>query len=411
MNILMINWTWYPSGGDWTYIDNLNHLYQKNGHHIIPFSMKNELNISTPYDKYFVENINYKSLNQNINLTDGVRVLAKSIYSAEAIEKISKLLDENTIDLVHLNLIHKYITPAIIKVIKAANIPIIWTLHDYTIICPEGTFLSNGEVCEDCKVGKFYNATFKKCKKGSLMASMVASIDNYTNHYLNFYQYVDYFICPSKFLFDKFKSYGFFPEKLRQIYHCYQTEDILKEQETRSTHQDKFIVYVGRLEKYKGIHTLLAAMRRCKNIHLKIVGDGSLNNELKQYVSKHQLHNVQFLGKKNNTDVLAVVKQAEFLVCPSECYEIFGFTIIEAMLMQTPVIGADIGAIPETVIPDQTGLLFEMGNEEQLAQQIITLFNQPEKIKQLGLNAEIYIREMVNPAKYYQSLKEIVQQL
>lgn len=407
MNILLVNWTWYPSGGDWTYVDNMTKLYEQNGHQVVPFSMHNAQNLSTPYSKYFVKNIDYNAANRQNKISGAVKVLSKSIYSFEAVTQLKKLLKDVKIELAHLNLIHRYITPSILKVLKEAGIPIIWTIHDYTILCPESTFVSHEKICEACKVGKFYNASLKRCKKNSFLASAVASFDNYIQHYLNYYRYVDYFISPSKFHFEKFKEYGFFRDKLHQIYHSYDVNKLSDYKDTVAV-PEKYILFVGRLEKIKGTHTLLEAMKSCKEIKLKIVGDGSQENELKNYVALNQLNNVSFLGKMNHSETRNLIKYAEFIICPSEWYEVLGFTIIEAMLLGKPVIGASIGAIPETVIHEETGLLFEAGNAKQLADQIVYLYHQPVKIKLLGKQAKAYILELTNPNFHYQELQKIV---
>ena len=408
MKILVVNWTWHPSGGDWTYIENLTNLYQDNGHQVIPFAMKHESNYINEFSKFFIKNIDYKKLLKKNKIASGIEVLSKSIYSFEAIDRLKALLLYTKIDLAHINIIHRYITPSILKVLKEAKIPIVWTLHDYTIICPESTFISNGKICEACKGNKFYNAGLKKCKKQSFLASSVASLDNYVHHYLDYYDYVDAFICPSKFLYQKFKDFGFKENKLHQIYHSYQAREINEIFSRETIKRERFILFIGRLEKIKGVHTLLNAMLLCKDIKLKVIGYGSQEGELKSFVSKHQLSNVSFLGKKNKKEILECLSKADFLICPSEWYEVLGFTIIEAMMMKKPVIGANIGAIPETVINNETGLLFTVGNSEMLAQQIKKLYNDKELIRFLGDNAELHIKELTNPDKYYQNLQTLI---
>ena len=397
MNILVVNWTWYPSGGDWTYIENICALYKENGHQIVPFSMKNPVNIPNDYQQYFIENIDYKELNQKNKLSTAVQVLTKSIYSFEAIEKLKELLKVVKIDLAHLNIIHRYITPSILLVLKKAGIPIVWTLHDYTVLCPESTFISNGQICESCKGAKFYNAAFKKCKKKSFLASSVASLDNYVHHYLDYYKYVDYFICPSKFHYDKFKEFGIFTDRLHQVYHSYPVEKAFSNLSVEGSKTERYIFFVGRLEKIKGVYTLLKAMLNCSDISLKIAGYGSQEVELRQFAADNQLQNVSFLGKQSKTEVLNLISQSEFLVCPSEWYEVLGFTIIEAMLMGKPVIGSRIGAIPETVIHEQTGLLFDAGNAGMLAQYIQSLYNSTDQIVRLGNNAREHVLKLTNP--------------
>ena len=407
----MVNWTWYPSGGDWTYIENLSFVYKSNGHQIIPFSMQHNENFESEYSKFFIKKIDYKSLHQKNKFVAGLDVISRGIYSFEAVNKLKALLKHVKIELAHINIIHRYITPSILKVLKDNGIPIVWTLHDYTIICPESTFISDGKICEACKGGKFYQAGLKKCKKQSFLASSVAALENYFHHYLNYYNYVDAFICPSKFHYQKFKEFGFLNQKLHQIYHSYQSKEIEEIANNKIEKTERFVLFVGRLEKIKGVQTLLNAMLNCNNIKLKIAGYGTEENNLKAFVNEHELENVHFLGKRNRKEVLELLAQAEFLICPSEWYEVLGFTIVEAMMMKKPVIGANIGAIPETVIHNKTGLLFNMGDSDMLSTQINTLYQNQQLISKLGENAFIHVQQLTNPEKHYKNLQRIIPSL
>ncbi|WDF54001.1 glycosyltransferase family 4 protein [Mucilaginibacter sp. KACC 22063] len=409
MNILVVNWTWYPSGGDWTYVDFITKLYQEKGHHIVPFSMTDSRNYPTIYDKYFINKIDYKQLNRS-NIIEGVNVIAKSIYSTEAKNNLKKLLSEVKIDFAHINVIHHYITPVILKVLKEHNIPIIWTLHEYTPICPESTFISHGKVCERCYGGKFYNCITHKCKKGSIAASTVAALENYVNGYLNYYKYVDHYICPSNFSYNKFKQFNFFEDKLTPLYHGYDYSEIEKVKsgnEIKSVNE-RYIIFVGRLEKIKGIATVLKAMVNNPDLHLKIVGTGTQEQELKTFAAQNSLKHVEFTGKKSKIETLDLINGAEFLICPSEWYEVLGFTAVEAMALQKPVIGSKMGAITEMVIDGETGYLFDPGNAEQLSEKIKSLYNKPDLIKQMGINAEKHIRKLINTERHYEGLKKLV---
>lgn len=410
MNILIASWTWFPSGGDWTYIENMCSLYEERGHRVIPFSMKDERNVQNEYSEFFIENINYKELNKNRNLNTAFDVLKKSICSREASENLEKLLRTVKIDLAHINLIHHFITPAILKVLKKHGIPIIWTLHDYTILCPESTFISRDRICEECKGGNFYRCAINKCKKGSFMASSVAALENYIHKYLDYYSYVDHYICPSAFSYEKYRSYGFFPDKLVQIYHTYSFVPTVSNETCMSLPQARYIIYVGRLERIKGVHTLLEAMKSNPSILLKVVGEGAEEKNLQAFKAEHSLNNVEFMGKKSKEEVLKLIRDADFLVCPSEWYEVLGFTIVEAMLMGKPVIGANIGAIPEMVIHGQTGLLFEPGNELEMSEKIRLLYNSNE-LYSMGDNAKKHINNIIDPKKHFEALKKIIPQL
>jgi len=414
MNILVANWTWYPSGGDWTYVEHISKLYREHGHQVIPFSMKDERNFPSPFSEYFIEHIDYKKVNKK-SLSDGLKVIKTSIYSNEAQQKLERLLDAVKIDFAHINVIHHYITPAILKTLKTRGIPIIWTLHEYTPICPESTFISHGKVCEKCFGGAFHHCVTNTCKKGSLPASLVAATENYVHKYLNYYEYVDYYVCPSVFLFEKFKQFNFFKEKLVQLYHGYDYSEIeearsrqsIKEPAQEAISETGPIVFVGRLEKIKGAHTLLEAMKSHPTIPLKIIGTGSQLEELQAYAQTNQLHQVEFLGKKTKKETLEWIGKSSLLVCPSEWYEVLGFTVVEAMAMGKPVIGSNIGAIPEMVIEGHSGLLFEPGNSIKLAASINELYYNQDLQQIMGAHAEAHILQLINSEKHYAGLQKI----
>ena len=172
----------------------------------------------------------------------------------------------------------------------------------------------------------------------------------------------------------------------------------------------RYIVYVGRLERIKGVHTLLAAMQSNPGINLKIIGDGFEEANLKSFKNGHSLENIDFLGKLGKEEVSAIIKKSDFLVCPSEWYEVLGLTIFEAMLMGKPVIGADIGAIPESVIHGQTGLLFQPGNAADLSEKIQTLYNS-DQLSLLGENAFHHIKSLSDRGKHIEALKEVIRGL
>jgi len=407
MNVLVVNWTWYPSGGDWTYVENVTKLYQQKGHHVIPFSMKDDRNYPSPYSDFFIENIDYKKVNKR-SITAGIKVVTKSIYSFEAQKNLEKLLATVKIDFAHINVIHHYITPTILKILKKRNIPIIWTLHEYTPLCPDSIFVSHGKICEKCYGGAFYHCITNSCKKGSYLASTVAALENYVHKYLNYYAYVDYYICPSVFHYQKFKSFNFFNDKLVQLYHGYDYAEIEAAKSKPVLTKNKYVVFVGRLEQIKGAHTLLKAMKSCEGIQLKIIGSGTQESELKLFQQEHQLNNVTFLGKKSRQETLQVINGAEFLLCTSECYEVLGFTVVEAMALGKPVIGSAIGGIPEMVLDGKTGLLFEPGNAEQLATAIKLLYADEELILTMGKNAVQHIRQLINTEKHYAGLQQLI---
>ncbi|MDB5090774.1 MAG: hypothetical protein JWR09_4768, partial [Mucilaginibacter sp.] len=211
--------------------------------------------------------------------------------------------------------------------------------------------------------------------------------------------------------YEKYKQFNFFNEKLVQVYHGYDYAGIEKAKLTPVKSDEKYIVFVGRLEKIKGAHTLLKAMQTCPEISLKIIGNGTQEEELKAFKNAHQLNNVTFLGKKSKQETLEVINGAEFLICPSECYEVLGFTVVEAMALGKPVIGAAIGGIPEMVIDNHTGLLFEPGNAGQLAEKVKWLYENPDFVTEMGKNANAHINILINNETHFEKLQKLIPSL
>jgi glycosyltransferase involved in cell wall biosynthesis len=387
-------------------------LYEKHGHSVIPFSMHDDRNFATPFSKYFLRKIDYKEMNQKKTISNGLKVLEKSIYSFEAKSKLEALLDENRIDIAHLHNIHNYHTVSILPVLKKRKIPIVWTLHDYKILCPNINFISHDKVCESCKGGSFYWCTLKKCKKNSLPASIIASVESYLNHATGAYDHVDYFLCPSDFMRKKFIEHGFPENRLIYLPNCYFQDANAVEERSKDESKNPYLLYVGRLESYKGIASLLKAFARYpKDLTLKIVGDGSQREELIALKEKLHLQNVEFLGRKSKEDVNDYLANCKFAVCPSEWYENLPFAVIEAMLASKPVVGSRIGGIPELIVDGETGFTFEPGNVQELSDTIMKMVNDPSGIIRMGKNAKMRTKQIIDPESHYRKMSEVFTKL
>jgi glycosyltransferase involved in cell wall biosynthesis len=406
MNILMVNWTWYPSGGDWTYVDTINRLYEANGHTIIPFSMKDERNEPTVYSKYFVDKIDYKELNKDKSLLNSLKVISKSLYSLEAKRNLKQLLSENKVDIAQLNNINNYLTPSIISVLKEHNIPIVWRILDYKLICPNTTFVSGTDVCEECKVHKYYKCVAKKCKKNSHRASLIAALENYIYTASGYYNKVDMFSFQSNFTKNKFIEYGFDSGKTVIIGNPinYSTPTPIKP-------DDKFILFFGRLEKLKGIYTLLSAMQEIPEIKLKIIGAGQEDNQCLSFINEHNLTNVEFLGSRWGAELEKVLRQALFVVVPSEWYEPSPYAILQTLSFGKPVIGSRMGGIADLIKDGYNGFLVAPKDPVELANKIRLLWNDENKIDEFGINALKTVAENHSQENYYSKSMDVFEAL
>jgi glycosyltransferase involved in cell wall biosynthesis len=405
MKILHVSNFYYERGGDCTYLFSLMKLLEKKKHKNIVFSMHHPQNFSSVYDKYFVSYINYAEEFKNMSFYSSFKVLCRTIYSVEARKKIEKIINDTKPDIAHLQNIHHHITPSVFYALKKHDIPIVWTLHDYTLICPNTLFLCRGHICEKCKTNKFYWPIIERCKKNSLGASTVAAIETIMHRIMNVYRLVDFFITPSDFLRNKLIEYGFKRNKIIRLNNFIDAELY---NEKRS--MGNYYVYVGRLTEEKGIKTLIDAALKVDSGRLKIIGDGPLKDELFSYTHYKKGNNkIEFLGYRTKEEVIRFLSNCKFMVLPSECYENFPYSVLEAFACGKTVIGSRIGGIPELVKDRETGITFEAGNVDDLSLKIEYLMNNSHESLRLGQNARGFVEQKLNAEKHYQELIKIYQ--
>lgn len=410
MNILLINNFYYNRGGDCTYLFSLKELLEAKGHKVSIFSMDHPLNYESDYSKYFVSYINYEDEIRTKSVASGFKVARRTIFSNEAKKKIQDLIKDEKPEIVHIQNIHHHITPSIFKVLKDNNIPIIWTLHDYTIVCPNTSFLAHGKICERCKKRKFFWPSIIKCKKGSFAASTMAAIEIATHMMMRFYDDVDYFIAPSEFLRLKLIEYGYNEEKIKQLNNF----TMFSEGDNKEAAGEKYFIYLGRISSEKGVKTLIDAAimsfagANNSGYKLKIVGNGPLRNDMKAYVkSRNAGDQIEIMGHKNHAEAMDILRNSSFLVIPSEWYENFPYSVLESFQLGKPVIASRIGGIPELVKNWETGLLFETGNTKMLSGKISFFLSHPEKAEAIGKVGKDFMFGEINAENHYLRLMEI----
>lgn len=415
MNVLLVNNYYYNRGGDCTYLFSLQRVLKEKGHKVSIFSMNHPQNYDSEFSDYFVSYINYDEEIKSKSFASGLKVAKRTIYSTEARRKLEELIKVEKPDIAHIQNIHHHITPSIFVTLKEHNIPIIWTLHDYTIICPNTSFLCNGKICERCRKRKYFWPSIVRCKKNSFAASTMAAVETTTHLVLKYYELVDFFIAPSKFLRDKLIAYGVDKKKILHLNNFTFIVDFNIEKEVK----EKYFMYLGRLSEEKGIKTLIDAsigLFQDKgngaggfyDYKLKIIGGGPIMDKMMYYVRSLGVEkNIEFMGHRSHENAMEVLKGSKFLVIPSEWYENFPYSVLEAFTLGRPVIASRIGGIPELVKNWETGLLFEPGNSELLALKMKFLLGHPEKAEAIGRNAFEFMSGEINSENHYLKLMGI----
>ena len=402
MNILSVNKYFFPKGGAETYYFSLNSLLKDKGYQVTTFSMKDQRNRPSSFENYFVESIDYNKT----NILKKMQYTAKLIYSLEAKKKIGRLIRDSNPSLAHLQNFYHQLSPSILKEIKKYHLPVVFTAHDLKLLCPNYQMLCRGEICEKCKEHHYIQCALNRCMKDSTAASLVSMTEMYLHHMLKSFDNIDVIITPSVFFRNKFIEFGFSPDKIVHI------PNFVEVQQYKPNYCSKgYAVYFGRLSREKGVLTLVKAMKGLKNIDLYIAGDGPMKPVIEKNIEEAGMKNVKLLGFKTGDELAALIQNCYLTVLPSECYENAPMSVLEAMACGKPVIGADIGGIPELVQHGRTGYVFEPKNSQQLSEQLNDLYTNPQKAIDMGLEARRRVEERFGREEHFEKIDGIYNKL
>jgi len=370
MKILMVNKFLYPNGGSETYVFKLGEYLTSIGHEVQYFGMEDEKNI--------VGN-NVGSYTSKMDFHGGsIAKLVypfKIIYSFEARKKIRKVLNDFKPDVVHLNNINFQLTPSVIYEVCKRNIPLFQTVHDPQIVCPNHRlYIEEKEiVCDKCVSGRYTNCMKNKCLDNSTMKSFIAMVESYIYHKLKTYNKIDRYICPSTFMAGKLIAGGINSSKINVMYNF--SDKVIAACQHKL--KDEYVLYFGRISIEKGIKTLIQVCKELPEIKFIFAGSGPLTNSLLG------IKNIEYVGFRKGKELQSLIEKAAFTVYPSEWYDNCPLSIIESQAYGTPVIGADIGGIPELIVHNHTGLIFESGNKLELKKAIKHLYSDNDLEKQM----------------------------
>src|SRR3990170_3374023 len=213
MKILLANKFYYPRGGPETVMLQQEKHLKALGHQVIPFAMQDEKNLGSDFSQYFVSSVDYHRLNGS--WWGNSKTALKMIYSPESKGKIEQLLDLTNPDIAHLHNIYHQISPSILKSFKKRNIPVVMTLHDFKLVCPNYSFYREGQNCEECQGRRFYKAVQHRCIQNSRLKSLVCAAEGYFHAWTRTYtDNVNLFIALSRFSLNRFIQYGLPEDKL-----------------------------------------------------------------------------------------------------------------------------------------------------------------------------------------------------
>jgi glycosyltransferase involved in cell wall biosynthesis len=390
--LLSVNNYHYFRGGAETVFLEHGRLLGDRGWSVVPFAMHHPRNLPSSWSEYFVDEIEFGS---HYSAFEKIRRAGRVIYSWQARERLSRVLDNARPDLCHAHNIYHHISPSILGLLAQRGIPVVLTLHDLKIACPAYQMLAADGICERCKGGRLYNVVAHRCIKQSALLSAVVLAEAVLHQLLGSYRNcVARFVVPSRFYMDKLVEWGWPADRFFHVPNFVE----LERYDPNVQPGGRFL-YFGRLSREKGLATLVSAAARAR-APLTIVGTGPDLESLRR-TADDLAADVQFHGFLTGTALHDAIREARAVVLPSEWYENAPMSILEAYALGKPVIGARIGGIPELVQEDRTGLLFASGDADALADALARLQSLPDaELASMGQTGRDWVASEFSSRQY-----------
>lgn len=401
MRILQINNCHYRRGGaDIVYLNTIE-LLNKYNHKAIPFSSKNEKNIDSAFENYFISEINYFGA----NFFKKIFLFIRFFFSVESKKKIEILIKKEKPEIAHIHLYKGDLTPSILLALKKYQIPTVITLHDLGFLCPHNLMLDGKmNICTKCVKGSAFNCVVNKCNRDNIILSTVSALEfKFHKTFFPFENYFNKIIAVSKFGQNIHNESGRFKKPIAHLYNFYPQLT-----ETIPDHsKGNYFLFFGRLSNEKGLNTLIDAwIKKDRNSILKIVGTGELYDDIFKKVRSNTT--IELVGFKSGEELNRIIAKSSFVIVPSECYENNPLTIIEAYANGKPVIGSNVGGIPEIIEDGKTGFLFKMKDVDSLSEKIHLAENTTDKeYKSLSVNARKFSENNFDEESHYTKLMGI----
>ena len=337
----------------------------------------------------------YRRDNAEIGRTSKLALLAESFWSRRTMRDMDSLVRDFAPSLVHVHNTFPLISPSLYWAASRHRLPVVQTLHNFRLLCPQAMFLRAGKVCEDCLGHLPWRGVARRCYRGSLPQSGALGGMLSMHRALGTWQHkVTRYIALNEFCRSKFIDGGLPGSRIA-------VKPNFVDVPAPGNGLRQGGLFVGRLAPEKGIAVLLGAVGRLPDVVVEVIGTGP--------EEKAVAANLRMVtrGARPPAEVLAAMRRAAYLVMPSIWYENFPRTLVEAFACGLPVIASRLGAMAELIEDGHTGLLFAPGDADDLAQKIAWAERHPDAMRTMGENARREYNTKYTPEVNYQQLMAI----
>ena len=343
--VLIVHNYYQIPGGEDTVVENEKKLLEEHGHEVVLYTRHNsELRTMSKLQKLLLP--------------------FSTIFNVRTYRDVKELITKQNIDVLHVHNTLNLISPSVYYAGFSKKIPVVQTIHNFRLLCPGATFYRDGHICEDCVEKGLFCAVKHKCYRESRVQTLACVISTLIHRALGTYGKLNY-ICLTEFNKEKLLSLKQIKEK--NVYVKPNFVDVPNENKINHDRK-KQIVFAGRLDKLKGVEFLLKSWAELEDQELKLIlcGTGPMEDWCKNYIREHQLKSIEMKGHVSNRDVKELLSESMALILPTQWYEGFPMTILEAFSVGTPVLGSKIGNVGKLIKDQINGKHFLPTEKEEL---------------------------------------------
>jgi glycosyltransferase involved in cell wall biosynthesis len=378
LTILLAHNRYAYRGGEDTVFDQERELLRSHGHKVVEFTKDNA----------------------GIGDVGKLGLAISTVWAKNSYQELARLIASAKPDIIHVHNTFPLISPAIYYAAARHAVPVVQTLHNYRLVCPNGMLQRQGAVCELC-VNKTvaWPAVRYACYRGDHAASAALTAALALHRAAGTWRTkVARYIALSHFSRKKLLAAGMPGDTV-----VVKPNFAVDRHGSAATRGDRSgALFVGRLSSEKGLQILMHAWRDL-DVDLKVPGQGPMVEILRRATSER----VKPLGYISDSDLAQCMRQAAFLVMPTLVYEGFPMVVAEAFAAGLPIIASRLGALAELVEDGVTGLHFEAGNPKSLAEKVRWAAANPDAVRQMGRNARTVYEGNYTPEHNHASLMRI----
>lgn len=372
--VLLVHKFLRPEGGAESYLFRQAELLQRAGWRVGLLGCQDERNINRGQPVYTVEPPEITAP-QGATWWQQLRVTWRSLVNSQAMSAMRQALSEFRPDIVHFHSVYHHLSPSVLEPVRRRGVPSVMTLHDFKLLCPAIRLLDGASRrCMQCQ-GRFnWHAVQERCFKGSYRASLGVALESQLTRWSRIFERtIRAFLSPSQFLIQAYETAGLLRGRLHHQPYVLLEKDFVHPENDSSPPRTNAVVFAGRLSSEKGIWSLVKAFAHpeLRGVELRVLGTGPLEHELQTFVRMHCLQNIRFFGQVDPDSLRHHRLDCALSVVPSISYDNSPLSVYESLAAARPVIGSDLGGIPELIEHGVTGRLVPPGDEAALRNAIL----------------------------------------